>query len=311
MPAYNEVLIKMSYAPVNPSDIYHAMSDQYKPAPYPHLNGLEGSGRVVGSGGGVLSGAYASLGLRVAVASGGAGFTWSQYGVGSISRMFPLVSGVSALQGSAAFVNPLTVVSFLETANEDGHSALVHTAASSALGLQLLRAAPKYNVTVVCVVRGEKNALALTGAAGHPAALVVRSDLPGFPAALRKAVQATGASLAFDAVGGELTRTVYDAMPAKSQTWVYGMLSGEEPDAKLAEHKGDAHQYAGFFMVTDWIEGGALRLPKALYALSTMLPNELSTEFEKVLDLTDPSTLDALRAYFKHQKGGKMAIKLN
>ena len=34
---------------------------------------------------------------------------------------------------------------------------MVHTAANSALGLMLLRAAESHDLTVVCVVRGEKN----------------------------------------------------------------------------------------------------------------------------------------------------------
>ena len=44
-----------------------------------------------------------------------------------------------------------------QVAKESGHKSIVHTAANSALGLMLLRASETYNLTVVCVVRGEKN----------------------------------------------------------------------------------------------------------------------------------------------------------
>ena len=43
--------------------------------------------------------------------------------------------------------------------------------------------------------------------------------------------------------------------------------------------------------------------------MSRLLPKELATDFERVLDFDD-SVIEEIKKYFAHQKGGKMVIRM-
>lgn len=312
-PGKGEILVKVHYSPVNPSDIYNAMgTSDYAPSrgQFPHLNGLEGSGVVVASGGGPLGYIYSKLQLRVAAVSNNLnGQFWSEYAVTTPAYALPLPGEVDLKQGASTFVNPLTVLGMLEIANEGGHKGLLHTAASSSLGLQLLRAAPRYGTTILCVVRGEKNVKALKEV-GHPDDLIIRSDVDTFEDDLKKAIAKYEVTLAFDAIGGSFSRKIYDLMPSKSIVYQYGKLSGEKLDAEFIESKkNDKDKPFSFWLVGPWImEGGGFRMAKIAFNLYRMLPNELATTFDRELKMSDENIIDILYKYAEHQKGGKMVI---
>lgn len=303
LPEPGQVLLKMSYAPVNPSDVYHALGE-YRSASksFPYGNGFEGSGTAVAAGSGPLPHLYARLGVKL---GGGmpAGGSWAEYAVVDVGKAVPLaLTGVQDLEGSAAFVNPMTVVGFLETAREGGHHAIVHTAGNSALGKMLIRASKSYNVTVIAVIRGEANERELVAELGHPRKLVVRSDLDGFEAALKQVVRDTSATLAFDAISGPFTKVIAAAMPQGAEVYVYGMLS-DQPNEGFP-----------FWMLLEWLEAKQhpMRLPRTGYGMMMMLKNELSTKFEHILELSDPENIvSSLEAYKQYQKGGKIVLKLN
>jgi len=313
-PKYGEMLVKVGFAAVNPSDIYHALGDYRMPGTettFPHTNGFEGSGSVVASGGGPLTHAYAYLGLRCAVAGyGGKGTVWAEFTRADPMATLPLPSSVDLKHGSMSFANPLTVISFFEVLKAGNHKAMVHTAATSALGIQLLRLAKVQNVDIVAVVRGEKNMKILKDR-GHPEELSVQSDTDTFENDLRNAVEKTGATLAFDAVNGPMAAQIYEALPAKAELFLYGFLSGEEPPQYIKEKEKDKTKPVKFHHLKIWLEeGGILRLGKSLIELYKYLPNELRTEVDQVLDARDKkTTLEKLQAYKKHQKGGKMVLK--
>ena len=117
---YGKVLVRVHYAPINPSDVYRALGsyqiEGIDSSSYPHPNGFEGSGVVVGSGGGFLASLYAYIGTHVGFIVPTSG-SWSRFVICDPMEMFPLYfAGVSDLGGAAAFVNPMTVVGMLEVA---------------------------------------------------------------------------------------------------------------------------------------------------------------------------------------------------
>nr|QQZ49393.1 hypothetical protein JKL49_20620 [Phenylobacterium glaciei] len=87
----------------------------------------------------------------------------------------------------------------VETMKMEGHKALVHTAAASNLGQMLNKVCIKDGVDLVNIVRSPEQAKILTDIG---AKYVVDSTAPDFMEALIKALAATGATLAFDAIGG-------------------------------------------------------------------------------------------------------------
>jgi NADPH:quinone reductase-like Zn-dependent oxidoreductase len=87
----------------------------------------------------------------------------------------------------------------VETMRREGHKALVHTAAASNLGQMLNKICLKDRVSLVNIVRNsqQEDILRLIGAK-H----VCNSVAPTFMEDLTKALIETGATLAFDAIGG-------------------------------------------------------------------------------------------------------------
>src|SRR3989337_1967764 len=110
-----------------------------------------------------------------------------------------LPAGAAPAEGASCFVNPLTSLGMVETMRREGHKALVHTAAASNLGQMLNKICIKDGVSLVNIVRNQQQAEILRKiGAKH----IVDSSAPTFMDDLTNALVETGATLAFDAIGG-------------------------------------------------------------------------------------------------------------
>ncbi len=215
-PSGSEVLVAVEASPINPSDLgvllgavdpgalssdgpdlvaavpdgalsfYRDRLD--KPLPV----GNEGAGTVVAAG----PDAAAMVGRRVATFGGS---MWADYRLADAAAVVEIPDDVSTVEGAALFINPLTALSMVETMRAEGHSALVHTAAASNLGRMLVRICAADGIGLVNIVRSQEQAEALRELG---AVHVVDSSQPGFADQLTEAVRETGATLAFDAIGG-------------------------------------------------------------------------------------------------------------
>jgi NADPH:quinone reductase len=124
---------------------------------------------------------------------------WADYRVADAAAVVELPDDVSTAEGAALFINPLTALSMVETMRAEGHSALVHTAAASNLGQMLVRICAADGIGLVNVVRRAEQAQVLRDLG---AVHVVDSSGPDFASRLTDAIRETGATLAFDAIGG-------------------------------------------------------------------------------------------------------------
>lgn len=154
--------------------------------------GTEGAGAVVRAG----AGAEGMVGMTVTVAGGA---MYAQYRLLNAADCVVLPPGISTAEGAACFVNPMTALSLVETLRMEGHKAMIHTAAASVLGQMLVRICAADGIPLVNVVRSPQQAALLRGLG---AAYVVDSSSIGFPDDLANAIAETGATIAFDAVGG-------------------------------------------------------------------------------------------------------------
>ena len=231
-PAADEVLVRVEASPINPSDLGLLLGaadlSTAKAAPGPVLTasvppqlmramagrldqslpvGNEGAGTVVAAGSDPA--AQALMGRKVA---GIGGAMYAQYRTFKAADVLPLPPGASAADGASCFVNPLTALGMVETMKREGHTALVHTAAASNLGQMLNKICLKDGVALVNIVRSPEQARILTDiGATH----VVDSTAPDFLSALTDAIAETGATLAFDAIGGgKLAGQILGAMEA-------------------------------------------------------------------------------------------------
>ncbi|MEM0929216.1 MAG: zinc-binding dehydrogenase [Pseudomonadota bacterium] len=259
-PKPGQLLVRVEATPINPSDLglFIGMAD-YKnatvggtaelptvsmPVPdfargmyatrldQPLTVGNEGSGVVVAAGSPDHEG---MVGRAVAFATGD---LYSDYCIVPVPVAIPLPDGVTPREGASSFVNPMTALAMTEVMRREGHKALVHTAAASNLGQMLNKICIADGIPLVNIVRKAEQAEILKGIGSD---YVVNSSDEDFFPQLVAAIEATGATLGFDAVGGgALAGTIITAMeaglvrkmdeysrygsPVKKQVYVYGRL---------------------------------------------------------------------------------------
>jgi NADPH:quinone reductase-like Zn-dependent oxidoreductase len=222
VPQDDEILVRVEGTPINPSDLGLLLGaadmstakasardgrpvvTAQVPAPFMKMMaarldesmpvGNEGAGTVIAAG--ASPAAQALLGKKVAILGGA---MYAQYRCVKAADALPLPEGASAADGASCFVNPLTALGMVETMRAEGHKALVHTAAASNLGQMLNRICLKDGVPLVNIVRSAEQAKILTDIG---AKYVVDSTAPTFIDDLTDALAETGATIAFDAIGG-------------------------------------------------------------------------------------------------------------
>jgi len=217
-PAADEILVRVEASPINPSDLglllgpadISAAKAQggvlTAPVPAQFLKamsarldqslpvGNEGAGVVIAAGSDAA--AQALMGRTVAILGGA---MYAQYRIVKAADALPLPAGTTPAEGASCFVNPLTALGMVETMRREGHKALVHTAAASNLGQMLVKICLEDGVDLVNVVRSADQAKILRDiGAKH----VVDSTSPTFQDELTDALAETGATIAFDAIGG-------------------------------------------------------------------------------------------------------------
>jgi len=220
-PTENEVLIKVEASPINPSDLgllisFAADLDSLnvtgsgdetvaKMKVHPGLMKamaprLDQSMKVGNEGGGVIedagTGAENLIGKTVGVAGGA---MYSQYRCVPASSCLVMDDSTTSAEAASSFVNPLTVLGFIETMKMENHTAILHTAAASNLGQMLVKVCKDDSVPLVNIVRkSEQVDLLKNLGAEH----VCNTSEPDFMDSLVDALVATGATLGFDATGG-------------------------------------------------------------------------------------------------------------
>jgi len=156
--------------------------------------GNEGAGVVVQAGASAAS--QALMGKTVAILGGA---MYAQYRCIKAAQCLVLPPDATAADAADCFVNPLTALGMVETMRREGHTALVHTAAASNLGQMLNRICIADRVALVNIVRKPEHVDLLKKIG---AVHVCNSASPTFMEDLTDALSVTGATVAFDAIGG-------------------------------------------------------------------------------------------------------------
>ncbi len=341
-PADDEVLVRVEASPINPSDLgllfggadmttarledgaviadvpeamlkaMAARLDQPMPV------GNEGAGEVVAAG---ESAAARSLMGRTVAILGGA--MYSQYRCVRADQCLLLPEGTTAAEGAACFVNPLTALGMVETMRMEGHTALVHTAAASNLGQMLQKVCTADGIDLVNIVRKPEQAELL---AGIGAKHVCNSSEPGFMDALIDALAETGATIAFDAVGGgDLASRILTAMEAAlarnatgysrygttthKQVYIYGGL--DRGPTELSRAYGTAWGVGGWLLPPFLAKIG----PEATEALRQRVAREVKTTFAsryaREIGLEEVLDLETLAGYARMATGEKYLVRPN
>lgn len=331
-PGPGEVLIKVLARPINPSDLgvlfsigdvtsAQSSGTQDRPAldmPFPPAAmsrmgsridqpltvGNEGSGVVVGTG----EGAEALMDKKVAFVGGGA---YAEYRCVPAVSCLPLPDDADIRDGASSFVNPMTAQCMVEHMKMDGFKGLVHTAAASNLGQMLVKICKADNVPLVNIVRSQAQVDLLKSIGAEH---ICNSSDSDFMAQLVAAIDATGAMLAFDAIGGgDLASTILTAMEVVAtknmkdysvygsndakQVYIYGSL--DMAPTKLTRGFGLTWGVSGW-LLTPFLQRlgmeGVVRLRQRVGAeLTTTFASNYSHEIS-LTDMLDPAIAKAYNA---------------
>lgn len=298
-PAHGEVLVKMAAAPVNPSDLSIINNFSGNPRTYPLPTGREGSGVVVGSGGGLF--ADFLLGRRVALSGGDRG-TWAEYTAVPAFSCAPLRRALTYEQGSMLLVNPLTALALLDHAKNEGHSAIVNTAAGGGFGDMLRVLAKENRITLIDIVRNDEQVRRLrAGGARH----VLNSSNPDFTDNLRRLTNELDARFFLDAVGGVMTEQLVEAAPPGSTIILYGVISQQNPTFSGYRLLNEGHRIEGFFLGNWSRKAGILRLLQTIYRAQRVLVSGFDFRISERFLLSE---IDSALAHARHKASSGKAL---
>jgi NADPH:quinone reductase-like Zn-dependent oxidoreductase len=299
---FGQVLIKMAATSIGPADLMFLKGEYGITKPLPVVPGFEGSGTVIASGGGWMG--RWLVGKRVACLAPEDGHgTWAEYMVTPTDICIPLLKSTSLEQGAYLTINPMTALALVEIARTGGHLAFVQTAAASTLGLMIARLAKRFQLTGIHIVRRPEQVQKLNSLGCEH---VFDSNDASFQKRLAEACNKFKASIAFDAVGGELTRRLALAMPPESRIVVYGALADEPLQIDSKDFFFRDKKLEGFWL-SRWIKTKVF-LQKLLltYQIQKLLSNQLQTRVQARYPLED--ILSAIDLYEKQRTEGKVLL---
>jgi NADPH:quinone reductase-like Zn-dependent oxidoreductase len=277
--------------------------------------GNEGAGVVIRTGS--SDAAKALMGKTVSMIGGA---MYAQYRCVKLSECMPLPEGTTPAEGASWFVNPLTALGMTETMKREGHKALVHTAAASNLGQMLNKICQKDRIPLVNIVRSAAQAEILRKiGAKH----VVDSSSPGFMDELTEALTETGATIAFDAIGGgRLAGQILTCMEAAinksaaaysrygsnvhKQVYIYGSL--DTRPVELNRAFGMAWGVGGWLLFPFLMKIGRAEGQRLRERVVSELKTTFASHYTKVVSLPEALDLANIAVYTKRATGEKFLI---
>ena len=275
--------------------------------------GNEGAGTVVRAG----ATAQELIGRKVGMLGGA---MYAQYRRLPARDCIALPDGATAADGASMFVNPLTALAMPEVMRREGHKALVHTAAASNLGQMLNRICLADGVPLVNVVRKPDQAALLRD---QGATHVVDSSAGDFRTALTDAIAETGATIAFDAVGGGRgANAILHAMEAAAnrsggaysrygsttfkQVYIYGGL--DVGPTELDRGFGFAWSISGFLLTPFLQKIGGAEAQRLRERVARELTTTFASHYTNTISLLDALKPEVLTAYQRKATGEKYLI---
>jgi NADPH:quinone reductase-like Zn-dependent oxidoreductase len=345
-PGPDEVLVRVEASPINPSDlgllvgaadmstakasgsgdatvVTAKVPDGAMKAMAGRLDesmpvGNEGAGVVIKTG--TSDAAKALMGRTVAMIGGA---MYAQYRCLRAKDVLPLPAGTTPAEGASCFVNPLTSLGMVETMRREGHKALVHTAAASNLGQMLNKICLKDGIGLVNIVRNAKQGDILRKlGAKH----IVDSTAPTFMDDLTNALVETGATLAFDAIGGgrlagqiltcmetaaNKTAKVYSRYGSSvhKQVYIYGGL--DMRPTELVRSFGMAWGIGGWLLFPFLQKIGPADGARLRQRVVDELKTTFASHYTQVVSLQEALQLPNIAAYGKRATGEKYLINPN
>ncbi len=342
-PADDEVLVRIEATPINPSDLgllfgaadmgtatftgtparpvltarvpeklMKAMAGRVD-ASMPVGN--EGAGVVIKAGSSAQ--AQALLGRTVAMIGGA---MYAQHRCVKAQQCLVLRPGTTPAEGASCFVNPLTALGMVETMRREGHKALVHTAAASNLGQMLNRICLQDGIALVNIVRKPEQAALLRAQGATHVCVTTSAD---FMAELTDALAETGATIAFDAIGGgKLAGQILTCMEAAinrsareysrygsavhKQVYLYGML--DPAPTEFNRSFGMAWGMGGWLLFPFLQKLGQADAQRLRERVAAELKTTFASHYARTVSLAGALSAEAIAFYGPRNTGAKVLI---
>ena len=234
-----------------------------------------------------------------------------------------LPDDATAAEGASCFVNPLTALGMTETMRREGHTALVHTAAASNLGQMLVKICLADGIPLVNIVRSAEQEELLRGLG---AVHVLNSAAPDFMEKLVAAIEETGATLAFDAIGGgKLVGQILNAMEAAinrrggaysrygsavhKQVYIYGGL--DVAPTELTRAFGMAWGIGGWLLTYFLQKIGPADAQRLRERVARDLRTTFASHYTAEISLEEALKPEVIAAYNRRATGEKYLINPN
>jgi NADPH2:quinone reductase len=343
-PAADQVVVRIEAAPINPSDLmtllsgadttqgrFSAIAEGSRveiPLSERALQqmagrigsrvpvGQEGAGVVVAAG----ERATDLLGATVAVLSA-AGGMFAQYQTVNAAECIVVPDGITPA-ACASIINPLTALAITETARTNGHRALIHTAAASNLGQMLVKICAADGIPLVNIVRTQDQVEMLKRLGAQH---VCDSSQRTFREDLVRAIHATGATVAFDAVGGgTMAGDLLSAMEAAAlsrlthpspfgsfepkQVHVYGHLD-TSPTVLNQDDYGLVWGLSGWAMPSTLARIDPKRVAELRQRVLRELETTFASDYGRTVALREVLHREVMLGYSRQGTGGKYLIK--
>ncbi|MCA9866967.1 MAG: zinc-dependent alcohol dehydrogenase family protein [Anaerolineae bacterium] len=287
-PRSNQVRLRLTHRPINPSDLL-TISGEYGRLPrLPATPGFEAVGRVEALGDEVTGW---NTGARVVPLTGGG--TWCESIVVNAAALVPVPDNVSDQAAAQLIANPVTAwVMLEEELNLGPGDWVLQTAAGSTLGRLVIQLARLRGYRTINLVRRREQVDDLLALGADAVFATADGDVV---ARIKQVTDGRGASGALDAVGGEMGGQALRGLRPGGTMLIYGMLSGEP----LPLHNGEM-LFRGLtargFWLTHWFQ----QTPPAQVAATLGALSQLMADGELVPPVEAEYDLAEFRAAMAH-----------
>jgi trans-2-enoyl-CoA reductase len=297
-PAPNEVVVKMSAAPINPADLNSIEGKYPIKAELPATPGMEGAGIVIEAGRDLAVGTQVILPHSFG--------TWREVAVIAADKLVAVPKEIEPIQAAMLKVNPITawrmLHDFVPLQRGDW---LIQNAANSGAGQCVIQIARELGYKTVNVVRRAELVNELRSLGGD----VVLVDGENLRDEVAAATQRAPIRLALNAVGGENAVRVAKCLASDGTMVTYGAMSLQPlciPNGMLIFKN---LRFTGFW-VNKWYDAATPEQRAETFALLFEMAKRglLRSKVEKTYPLSEAAT--AIAHASQNERSGKIVFQL-
>lgn len=292
-----DVLIKMEYAPINPSDLITISGAYRGRTSLPFLPGFEGVGIVHKVGGNATQ---FKMGERVMpIRQSG---TWQQYQLASAQNCFKMDDRLSAQDAAMSYINPMTAIKMVDEIAQvaQTHKVLVN-AANSEIGHIIIELCLKIGADITALARSDGSVNELSHEFGDH---ITVQNQDRFVSSKNAQIFDT----MFDAIGGPIAEELARSLKINGMIVHYGLLSGTPISPKLNQQRPDIQ--LKLYWLRNWVHSAPYEDVQEMFDKSAalILDGTISTRVFKTLPLD--KIKEAELALNDPQRSGKILLNL-